>query len=163
MMPYRDNPGYPVSRSSETRCGSGVLLHRCVLPGWWARLTGVRERDAQVFDLKKLGTFPIVHGVRALALEHRLGELSTTGRIRILVNQQSLPADLARDLVDALHFLMGQKLKHNLQQRQLQLPVDNLVRLSDFGTLERDLWKDSLAIIQRFKQHLRQHFKLDAL
>ena len=131
--------------------------------GWWARLTALRERDGPAFDLKKLGTFPIVHGVRALALEHRLGELSTTGRIRILVNQQNLPADLARDLVDALHFLMGLKLKHNLRQRQLQQPVDNLVHLSEFGTLEQDLLKDALAIIKRFKQHLRQHFKLDAL
>ena len=131
--------------------------------GWWARLTRFAGRDEQSFDLKKLGTFPIVHGVRALALEHRLTEVSTTRRIRILVNQGHLAADLARDLVDALHFLMGLKLKNNLRQRQLQLPGDNLVRLSEFGTLERDLLKDSLAIIKRFKQHLRQHFKLDTL
>ena len=35
---------------------------------WWTRLTG--KRDEQPLDLKKLGTFPIVHGVRALALQH---------------------------------------------------------------------------------------------
>ena len=131
--------------------------------GWWSRLTGQRGRDEPVFDLKKLGTFPIVHGVRALALEYRLAEVSTTERIRILVNLNHLAADLARDLVDALHFLMGLKLRHNLRQRQLRQPIDNLVRLSEFGTLERDLLKDSLAIIKRFKQFLRQHFKLDAL
>ncbi len=131
--------------------------------GWWARLHVLREREEPAFDLKKLGTFPIVHGIRALALEHRLVEVNTSKRIRILVSQNHLAADLARDLVDALHFLMGLKLKHNLSQRQLQQPVDNLVRWSQFGTLERDLVKDSLAIIKRFKRHLRQHFKLDAL
>ena len=131
--------------------------------GWWSRLTGQRGRDEPVFDLKKLGTFPIVHGVRALALQYRLAEVSTTERIRILVNQNHLAPELARDLVDALHFLMGLKLRHNLRQRQLRQPIDNLVRLSAFGTLERDLLKDSLAIIKRFKQFLRQHFKLEAL
>jgi CBS domain-containing protein len=39
----------------------------------------------------------------------------------------------------------------------------NLVKLSELGTLERDLLKDSLAIIKRFKQHLHIHFKLEAL
>ncbi len=78
-------------------------------------------------------------------------------------DQNHLAPDLARDLVDALHFLMGLKLRHNLRQRQLRQPIDNLVRLSAFGTLERDLLKDSLAIIKRFKQFLRQHFKLEAL
>ena len=38
--------------------------------GWWAGCHGARATDS--FDLKKLGTFPIVHGVRALALQHRV-------------------------------------------------------------------------------------------
>ena len=31
------------------------------------------------------------------------------------------------------------------------------------GTLERDLMKDSLAIIKAFRQHLRLHYRLDFL
>ena len=131
--------------------------------GWWNRLAAWRERDEPAFDLKKLGTFPIVHGVRALALEQGLDDTSTTERIRLLVNRQRLEPSLARDLVDALRFLMGLKLKHNLRQRQLGQPIDHMVRLSEFGTLERDQLKDSLAIIKRFKQHLHHHFRLDTL
>jgi CBS domain-containing protein len=37
------------------------------------------------------------------------------------------------------------------------------VKLSELGTLERDLLKDSLAIIKRFKLHLHRHFRLDAV
>ena len=48
--------------------------------GWWARLTGLRGRDEQPFDLKKLGTFPIVHGVRSLALQSHVGALGTAER-----------------------------------------------------------------------------------
>lgn len=130
--------------------------------GWWARLATLRGREEQVFDLKKLGTFPIVHGVRALALEHQLEDVSTAGRLRVLVSRGHLAPDLARDLVEALHFLMGIKLKSNLRQQQLAQTLDNLAHLSSFGTLERDLLKDSLAIIKRFRQHLRLRYRIDA-
>ena len=130
--------------------------------GWWARLATLRGREEQVFDLKKLGTFPIVHGVRALALAHQLEDVSTAGRLRVLASRGHLAPDLARDLLDALHFLMGVKLKNNLRQQQLAQTLDNLAHLSTFGTLERDLLKDSLAIIKRFRQHLRLHYRMEA-
>jgi CBS domain-containing protein len=131
--------------------------------GWWARLTAHRGRDEAPFDLKKLGTFPIVHGVRSLALQARVTALSTAERLRSLVEARQIDADLARDLVEALHYLMGLKLKNNLAQRQRGQPVDNLVRMSGLSTLERDRLKDTLAIVKRFRQHLQQHFKLGAL
>jgi CBS domain-containing protein len=131
--------------------------------GWWARLTGQRSRDEPNFDLKKLGTFPIVHGVRSLALQAHVSALSTAERLRTLVDAKRLDADLARDVVEALHFLMGLKLKNNLYQRQLGQPASNLVRLSSLSTLDRDRLNDSLAIVKRFRQHLQVHFKLGSL
>ncbi|CDS51679.1 Predicted signal-transduction protein containing cAMP-binding and CBS domains [Polaromonas sp. CG9_12] len=128
--------------------------------GWWARLATLRGREEQVFDLKKLGTFPIVHGVRSLALEHRLDEVGTAARLQVLVSRGHIPTDLARDLIDALHFLMGLKLGRNLQQKQLAQPLDNLSHFSSLGTLDRDLLKDSLAIIKRFRQHLQWRYKI---
>jgi CBS domain-containing protein len=130
--------------------------------GWWARLAALRASDDPALDLKKLGTFPIVHGVRALALEHRLDEVSTAARLRTLVSRQHIAPDLARDLTEALHFVMGLKLKNNLHQKQLGQALDNLTQLSSLGTLERDLLKDALAIIKRFRLFLRLHYKLDA-
>ena len=131
--------------------------------GWWARLTSSRARDELPFDLKKLGTFPIVHGVRALALQAQATPLSTTERLRVLVERHRIDADLARDLTETLHFMMGLKLKNNLAQRQAGRPVDNLVRMSSLSTLERDRLQDALGIIKRFRQHLQQHFKLGTL
>jgi CBS domain-containing protein len=135
--------------------------------GWWARLASLAGRGdadaAQEFDLKKLGTFPVVHGVRALALQHHVAELGTVARLQVLANRQLLPAATVRDLTEALHFLMAMKLENNLRQRRAGEPASNLVRLSALGTLERDLLKDALAIIKRFRQHLRLHFRLDTL
>jgi CBS domain-containing protein len=131
-------------------------------PGtWWTRLTA--RRDEQPLDLKKLGTFPIVHGVRALALQHRVGALGTAQRLRSLVDQRHLDDELARDLLDALHFLMSLKLKQQLRQRQVGELASNLVLPSALGTLERDTLKNSLAIIKRFRQYLHVHFRLDSL
>lgn len=131
--------------------------------GWWSRLAALRGREeSQVFDLKKLGIFPIVHGVRTLALEQHLDELGTVARLRALSDRQIVAPDLVRDLVEALHFLMTLKLRNNLRQRQLGQPADNLVALSSLGTLERDMLKDSLAIIKRLRQHLGLHFRMDA-
>ncbi|HRI17607.1 MAG TPA: putative nucleotidyltransferase substrate binding domain-containing protein [Burkholderiaceae bacterium] len=132
-------------------------------PGnWWTRLTGAR-RDEQAIDLKKLGTFPIVHGVRALALQQHVRALGTAARIRALVDAGQLDAALARDLVDALHFLMGLKLRHQLRQRQLGQAPGNLVLPSAMATMERDMLTDALAIIRRFRQHLAHRFHFDRL
>ena len=53
--------------------------------GWWARLPGLRGREAAEIDLKKLGIFPLVHGVRTLALQYRVAALGTADRLRALV------------------------------------------------------------------------------
>jgi CBS domain-containing protein len=132
-------------------------------PGhWWTRLTAGR-RDEQPVDLKKLGTFPIVHGMRALALQRRVHVPGTVARIRALVDAGQLEPALARDLTDALHFLMGLKLAHQLRQRQLGQAPDNVVLPSALATMERDMLDDALAIIRRFRQHLAHHFRFDAL
>ena len=70
---------------------------------------------------------------------------------------------VARDLTDALHFLMRLKLEQQLLARQTGQPVGNQVSLDALGALERDMLEQSLAIVGRFRQHLRQHFRFDLL
>ena len=130
--------------------------------GWWRRLTS-RSRDDVAFDLKKLGTFPIVHGARTLALQQRLPELGTAARLQALADRGQLPAEMARDLIDALQVLMRLKLDNNLRQRAAGVAADNVVRLAALGTLDRELLRGTLAIIRRFRQHLREHYRLDSL
>ena len=129
--------------------------------GWWQRLTGAR--DEPPFDLKKLGTFPIVHGVRALALQHHVAAVPTTERLRGLVEGERLPAQTARQLAEALHVLMTLKLENNLGQSTRGEPLDNLIRLSALSAPQRAQLQAGQAVIKRFRQTLREHFKLDAL
>ena len=67
-------------------------------------------------DLKKAGIFPIVHGVRSLALRDHVQATATAARLDALVARGRLPNELATDLVDSLHFLMGLKLKAGLAE-----------------------------------------------
>ena len=130
---------------------------------WRARLTELCGSAAQTFDLKKLGTFPIVHGVRALALEHRLNALNTAERLRELARRNVLSPALARDLTETLHMMMRFKLRENLRQIAAGQPVSNLMQLTGLSTLDRDLLQGSLAIVEQFRLNLQLHFRLEAL
>ncbi len=129
---------------------------------WWQRLTGLFGHQAEAFDLKKLGTFPIVHGARALALEHNVTALGTAERLQALAELKILAPELVRDLKQTLHFLMMIKLRNNLHQIALGQPVNNLIELASLSTLDRNQIKNALAIIDQFRLYLQLHFRLDA-
>jgi CBS domain-containing protein len=129
---------------------------------WWSKLPLIGSREPETFDLKKIGTFPIVHGARALALQYRLDALGTVERLQTLANRELLPAPLVRDLIETLRMLMALKLRNNLRQRSLGQAVSNLVELSSLGALDRDQLREALSIIRQFKQFLRHHYRLEA-
>ena len=131
--------------------------------GWWRRLPGLRGREAAEIDLKKLGIFPIVHGVRTLALQYRVAEIGTVDRLAALAGAGRLDRGLAQDLTEALRFLMGLKLSNNLKQMAAGRAPDNAIMLAEVGTLDRQALKDSLAIVRRFRDWLATHYRLDSL
>jgi CBS domain-containing protein len=102
-------------------------------------------------DVKKVGLFPIVHGVRTLALALKLPETNTIERIRRLREHDALDPTLAKELAEAFAFLQGLRLRTRLAKSAAGVPVDNLVEPGRLGTLERDLLKDSLAIVKQLK------------
>jgi len=113
--------------------------------------------------VKKAGIFPIVHGVRSLALrEHVAGAPGTLARLDALVAAGRLPAALATDLADSLHFLMSLRLKAGLAELETGRPVSGGVEVERLSSLERDLLKDALAVVQRFKVLVRHQFHLEA-
>ena len=72
------------------------------------------EGDGDALDLKKGGIFPIVHGVRSLAIEHGLEETNTVQRLHKLGELGLLKAEFARDLARALNYLMTLRLDAQL-------------------------------------------------
>ena len=105
-----------------------------------------------------------MHGVRSLALEMHLPQTGTAARIAALVATGSLPADMAPELVDSLHFFMALKLKVGLEAIEFGRERDDrVVDVDRLSTLDRDLLKDTLGVVKRFKARLRQRYRLDLL
>ncbi len=126
-------------------------------------LLGHGEHAGEI-DVKKGGIFPIVHGVRALALEHRIQETNSFDRIEALVSAGALEHDVAADLAEALQYLMEIRLRVRLHQDRSGSSGDrdNLVRARDLSRLQHDGLRDSLLIAKRFKERINYHFRLDA-
>ncbi len=130
--------------------------------GWWNRLLGLGDAEQQL-NLKKEGIFPLVHGVRSLALAHRVIETSTIGRISALVAGGKLDAAMGTDLTDSLYFFMGLKLKAGLAELDTGKPVSGAIEVGRLSSLDRDLLKDTLGVVKRFKALLRHRFHLEAM
>jgi len=128
---------------------------------WWQKfvpLLGGKSASSDI-DLKKAGIFPLVHGIRTLALENNvLNVPSTKARLKVLVQVDAMTQERADTLLEALEFFMAQRLSVALSTD------DKHARQVDPTTLtalERDLLKECLAVVKIFKNQLRQHYHLE--
>ncbi len=117
-------------------------------------VTSKAEGDA--LDLKKGGLFPIVHGVRALALEKGMHETGTAARIGRLAEIGVFEDQFARELTEALRYLMTLRLDAQIAEAG----PTSLVKPRELSTMERDLLRDAFHIVKRLREMLRRHFNL---
>ena len=111
-------------------------------------------------DVKKGGIFPIVHGVRSLALQYGIEPTDTISRIKAVVLEGVLDEDFAGALIEALDTFLNLRLKERLSPHLGQKSFDNRVDISHLNQLELELLKDSFKIVNKFKKFLTHHFKL---
>ena len=120
--------------------------------------TNLIAQDNKI-DVKKGGIFPIVHGIRSLALEHKLDATDTMTRIKKLAKLDVLDGDFAGALMEALDTFLNLRLKERLQKGDGK-GFDNFVNIETLNQLELELLKDSFKIVNKFKKFLTHHFKL---
>ncbi|MGO2339024.1 MAG: DUF294 nucleotidyltransferase-like domain-containing protein [Psychrobacter sp.] len=128
---------------------------------WWQKFVPLlgSKSNSQDIDLKKAGIFPLVHGIRTLALENNILEApSTKNRLKALVQTQALTQERADTLLEALEFFMAQRLSVALSTDDKYARQVNPMTLT---ALERDLLKECLAVVKSFKAQLRQHYQLE--
>jgi CBS domain-containing protein len=116
------------------------------------------EGNGDALDLKKGGIFPIVHGVRSLALEHGLMETATEKRIARLRDMGVLHADFARELSQAFQFVLMLRLDGQLAASAGT--SGTLIRPSSLSSMERDLLRDAFQVVKQFRELIRRHFNL---
>ena len=128
---------------------------------WWQKFVPLLggKSGSEDIDLKKAGIFPLVHGIRTLALENDILELpSSKNRLKALVQARALTQERADTLLEALEFFMAQRLSVALSTDDKHARQVNPMTLT---ALERDLLKECLAVVKSFKNQLRQHYQLE--
>lgn len=117
-------------------------------------LFGRLERAPDGLDLKRGGLFPLVHGIRMLALEAAILETSTLGRIEALVACDRLSASYGANLAEAFRLFIRLRLRSQLKGG------DSRVQVSELSHGERDLLRQALHQVKKFQQWLTLHFRL---
>ncbi len=118
-----------------------------------------RAEHVSEFDIKKGGIFAIVHGVRILALEHKISLTNTTERIKELNNLGLFDRAFANELIEAYDTLLSIRLHFILAQKQGS-DEQNYVNPKLLSKAEKDLLKDAFKIVNTFKKFLTYHFHL---
>lgn len=114
-------------------------------------------------DIKKGALFALIHGVRSLALEHKIRATNTTVRIKELNNAGFFSKEDATDMMEALEILNTLRLHAQLDELAKGKPIDNYISLDKMGKLERDLLKEALKTVNKFKKVVSYHFHLSVV
>ncbi|WP_296059074.1 DUF294 nucleotidyltransferase-like domain-containing protein [uncultured Amphritea sp.] len=121
-------------------------------------------KDKGELDVKKAGIFPIVHGIRTMALQFRILETNTFKRIEALVSMGQMKEEHGRELSEALALFIQARLKQQVKRIDgSEDGVDltpNILELSSLDKMERDLLRDGMHIVKGFKKHLTLRYHL---
>ena len=121
---------------------------------------GQLRQDERGLDIKRGGIFPIVHGLRCLALQHGIGQRNSFARCEALVQAGALDAPLGRDLAQTLSVLQRMRLDAQLAALDAGETPGNHLHPETLRRLDRELLRDALRVVKAFQQHLRIAFHL---
>ena len=138
--------------------------------GLFGRL--ITQKDAgHSIDIKKGGIFPIVHGIRCLALEANIEATNTHWRIKQLIDQHVFSQAFGVELGETLNFLNTLRLQAMLEKKPLDDEsnkahaqtsfADNRIETQRLSHFHQDLLKEALGVVNQFKKTIHHHFKLD--
>ena len=114
-------------------------------------------------DIKKAAIFPIVQGIRSLALREKIKETTTIKRIKILEDKKILEKEKVAELLEVFEFVNTLRLKTQLEYIHNGKKINNEINSHSLGKIERDLLKDSFKIINEFKRFISYTFRIDKI
>ena len=123
-----------------------------------------RLKDSVGLDIKKAGVFPIVHGVRTIALENKITDTNTFRRLEVLVERGLMHKELGDNLAEALSYFVQVRLqqqinRYNGDPTELD-KTPNEVSIKLLTALERQLLRDALTVVKDFKKYLVHRYHL---
>lgn len=120
-------------------------------------------KNAGGIDIKKGGIFPIVHGVRTMALQNKLKVTNTFLRLEKLVELKVLKRKFADNLAEALTVMSQLRLEQQLRAAEGEVMADeaDLISAVDLNKLDRDLLREALHLVKEFKSMLTRRYNLE--
>ncbi len=124
---------------------------------------GIKKKEEGI-DIKKGGIFPIVHGIRTLALQHRVLETNTFKRIDALMEAGALQESLGKDVAEALSIFVQVRLRQQLKRIDEAefTRSPNLILPQRMDRMDKDLLREALHVVKAFKKHLALRYHLEA-
>ncbi len=123
---------------------------------------GIKNREEGI-DIKKGGIFPIVHGIRTLALQNRILETNTFKRIDELISSGVLHDSQGRELVEALSIFVQIRVRQQLRRIDEDgfSESPNMIALQRLDRMDKDLLREALHVVKEFKKHLSLRYHLE--
>jgi CBS domain-containing protein len=111
------------------------------------------------FDVKALGLFPLVHGMRAYAVQLGLKDTGTSARVAGAVDAGALGAEEGRDLRHALETLLRARLDTELGAAMEGRPPSPQVDPSRLDAIDRAALRQAFRTIRLFQRGLADRFR----
>lgn len=121
---------------------------------------GTGRTGAATLDIKRGGLFPLMHGVRVLALDAAAQAHDTAGRIAQLRVASVLSEARAADLGEAMDHLLGLRARAQVAALRGGAVPDDRVRPDELSGLERERLKQCFKVVADFQDMLRRRYAL---
>jgi CBS domain-containing protein len=122
----------------------------------------VVDRDGEhrdSLDLKKRGVLPVTEIVRLHALAHKVRAVNTHERLKALAENKHMTIVDSRNLIDALHFIQHQRIKHQCGQILRGEKVTNFLNPRDLPKMAKEQLRDAFTIIDDAQSAVRQTYR----
>jgi CBS domain-containing protein len=100
-------------------------------------------------DIKQNGLIPLIDLARLFALEKGVPETSTVERINALRDTHPIVSEYADELIHAFEFIMLLRIKHQFEQVQKGIDIDNLIQPHKLSNLEKRISKETFQLISK--------------
>ncbi len=123
-------------------------------------LFGLRRKKE--VDIKMFGIYPIVNGVRVLALENGFVDVTNTKeRLERLGEIQLLDEELVNSLKESYEFLQDMRLKNQARHLLSGEGGGNVVNFSELDKIDALVLKETFKIISNFQKFLKGHYGIE--
>jgi CBS domain-containing protein len=114
-------------------------------------------------NLKIRGILPVVESVRVLSLDLGIKDTNTWERLSQIHERGLLTNEFYSDLWEAYSFLQHLRITCHLRDREKGIEADNFLNPANLNTLQRNMLKDSFAIIRRLQEMLEFRYQTQFL